>query len=297
MFIRKISKIFLITALVLAVCAPAAFADGSPEKQVVLTVGGEDFDAYEVMQLISGFSGNEMMAMLMFSQSSLEDRHQMVSDISEAVLFAEAAKAAKLHERPDVAFQIKWETMHILMQAYFEKIGEKWDFSQAASQKYYNEHRSDFVSSQAVRAAHILTETESDAIMATLMARTGDDFAELAADYSLDPNTAAQGGDLGWVEKGVMEPEVDKAIMEGQPGDIVGPVKSRYGWHVIKIAERRQAAQLTFEEAANAVVQAMQLDYIERELVTLREKYPVTINDDVLKTLGGIPAAEPAPAE
>lgn len=296
MFIRKISKLFLIAALVFAAFAPAAFADGGPEEQIVLTVGGERFNAYEVLQLIGGLSGNEMMAMLMLSQSSLEARRQMVTDISEAVLFSEAAKGAKLHEQPDIAFQIKWQTMQILMQAYFDKISEKWDLSEAAVRKYYNDHRSDFVLSEAVRAAHILTETETEAIMIALRARAGETgFGELAADYSRDPNTAMHGGDLGWVEKGVMEPEVDAAIMKGRQGEIVGPVKSGYGWHVIMIADRRPASQLTFEEAAQEAMEAMQMEYIEQNLAELREKYPVTIDDEVLKTLGGIPAPEPAP--
>lgn len=295
MFIRKISKLALITALVFAVFAPSAMAaESAPEEQAALTVGGESFNSYEILQLISGFSGNEMMAMLMLSQSTLEGRRETVNDISEAVLFAEAAKGEKLHERPDIAFQIRWQTMQILMQAYFEKISEKWDFSEAAVQKYYWNHRSDFVRGEAVLAAHILTETESEAVMMALRARTGEDFAELVAEYSRDPNTAVHGGDLGWVEKGVMVPEVEEAIMKGRPGDIVGPVKSGYGWHVIRIGDRRPAAQLTFEEAANEVVHAMQMDYIEQDLAALRKKYPITINDEALKTLGGIPAMEPA---
>lgn len=302
MFIRKMSKLVLITALVFAVCAPAAIAaEGAPEEQAALTVGGESFNSYEILQLISDFSGNEMMAMLMLSQATLESRHETVKDISEAVLFAAAAKGEKLHERPDLAFQIRWQTMQILMQAYFEKLSEKWDLSEAAVQKYYKDHRADFVRGEAVSAAHILTETESEALMMALRARAGENFAELAAEYSRDPNTAPHGGDLGWVEKGAMVPEVEAPIMKGRPGDIVGPVKSGYGWHVLKIAERRPAVQLTFEEAANEVVRAMQTDYIEQDLVKLREKYPVKINDEALKTLGGIPAREPeaesAPAE
>lgn len=301
MFIRKLSKLVLITALVFAICAPAAFADGSAEEQPALTVGGESFNSYEILQLISGFSGNEMMAMLMLSQSTLESRRETVNDISEAVLFAEAARGEKLHERPDVAFQIRWQTMQILMQAYFEKISEKWDISEAAVRKYYETHRADFVRAEAVKAAHILTETEPEALMMALRARSGENFGDLAAEYSRDPNTAMQGGDLGWVEKGAMVPEVDTVIMKGRPGEISGPVKSGYGWHVIMTGERRPAAQLTFEEASNEAMHAMQMDYIEQDLVKLREKYPVKINDEALKTLGGIPAAEPeakqAPAE
>lgn len=294
MFIRRITKLFLITAFVLIICAPAAFAADGQDERIVFSVGSETFDESEIIRfIIESVSGNDMLATLMLSQSSLEDRRQVVQDVADAVLFSEGAKEEKLDERPDIVFQIKWQTIRILVQAYFDEMGKNWDFSEAAAEKYYNAHLAEFVQNEAVMASHILTETESDAIMAFLEASGSDGFEKAAINYSRDRATAAGGGHLGWVEKGTMEaPELENAIMNGRPGQIVGPVKGEYGWHVIQIIERRPARQLTLEEAMQRVMDAMHSGYIELELDKLRSKFPVTVNDEALKNLGGVPVQE-----
>lgn len=291
---QKSFKVLYLVAFILLSAAPASFAAPASEDRTILTVGSASFSEPEVIRLIMGGSGgNEMMAALMLAQSPLADRRQIVDQIAQAVLFSQGARGAGLDQKPDTAFQIKWQTVQILVQAYFDQVSAGWDFSSAAAEKYFNANRSEFVQKEAVKAAHILTETEQDALMAALEAMGGD-FSAAALKYSLDPNTAQNGGDLGWVEKGRMAGPVEEAIMKGTPGQITGPVKSEFGWHIIKIGERRAEKQLTMAEAGETVLQDMQNHYIEQELEKLREKYPVTINDEVLKTLGGIPAPEPA---
>lgn len=284
--IRKIAKMLFVAALVLVICAPASFAQEEKGKQTVITAGSETFNQSDVLRLIAGDAyGNDMMVMMMLGQSSLDDRRQIATDISEALLFAEGAKGEKLHEQQDVVFQIRWQTIQILIQAYFDKVSQAWDFSQAAAERYYNSHKSDFTQEEAVNAAHILTSTESDALMTTLEA-------------TAQPINSDLGWvDLGWVEKGMLVPEVEKAIMDGKSGQIVGPVQSEYGWHVIMVGEHRPARQLTFEESANAVMDGMQTEYIENELAKLRGKYPVTIDDEALKTLGDVQPPETAPVK
>lgn len=288
MFIRKIAKLLFVTTLVLVICASASFAQ---DERSVLTVGKEKFSDKEIMAIIvdSMSSGNEMMAKYTLSESTLEERREIVSHLSDAILFAEGAKDAGLHLRPEIAIKIRWQVAKMLIDAYFENIGDKWDFSKAAAQKYYNTHRADFTRGEAVRVAHILTETETEAIMAALEAMGELGWDEAVEYYSIDDDTNMDSGDLGWVEEGTMPSAMEEAIKKGQPGQIVGPVQSEYGWHVILIGERRPAGQLTFDEAANDVFIAMEADYIETALEKIREKHPVDINDDALSTLGGVP--------
>lgn len=280
--------------MILIITAAASLAAESPGDRTVLTVGSETFSESEILRLItSSAGGNEMMVTLMLAQSGLDDRRVIVEQIADVVLFAEAAKDEKFDTKADIAFQIRWQTMQTLLQAYFEQISAKWDYSEAAVRKYYNEHRGDFVRNEAVKASHILTATESDALMAGLEARASD-FGAAAQKYSRDPNTAQNGGELGWVEKGMMVAPVEEAIMKGKPGDIIGPVQSEYGWHIIKIEERRAGGQLTFEESREDARQGLEHTYVDQELKRLKEKYPITVNNEALGTIGGIPAPEPA---
>lgn len=89
-----------------------------------------------------------------------------------------------------------------------------------------------------IKAAHILvkTEQEADEIMAEIS--QGKDFASIAKEKSLCPSKE-KGGNLGWFKKNVMVPEFEEACLMGEPGEIVGPIKTRSGWHIIKVEDMK----------------------------------------------------------
>ena len=292
MLLRNLAKILAICSLVFILGASGAMAADKP----VLTVGSSTLDEKEVLNLMATTTGgNEMMVGLMLAQSTLKDRVDLVNQMAHALLFAEAAKRRGLESRPDIAFQIKWQTMQILMQAYFEQNSAKWDMSEKTVKNYYETHKNEFYQAPASHARHILSQTEGDALNAALEVYKTKDFAKAASEYSRDPNSAKNGGDLGWVEKGMMVAPVEAAIEGASIGSLVGPVKSDYGWHIIEVTERRPGKQLNFEESAEMVVQALQKHYFENELKELQEKFSVNIDEEALKNLGGIPA--PAAAQ
>jgi peptidyl-prolyl cis-trans isomerase C len=89
-----------------------------------------------------------------------------------------------------------------------------------------------------VHAAHILCKTEKKAQEVQEKLSSGQAFAEMARKYSQCPS-AKSGGDLGWFGKGRMVPEFEKAAFEGEKGKVLGPVKTQFGYHLIKVLERR----------------------------------------------------------
>ena len=292
MLLRNLAKILAICSLVFILGASGAMAADKP----VLTVGSSTLDEKEVLNLMATTTGgNEMMVGLMLAQSTLKDRVDLVNQMAHALLFAEAAKRRGLESRPDIAFQIKWQTMQILTQAYFEQNSAKWDMSEKTVKNYYETHKNDFYQAPAAHVRHILSQTEGDALNAALEVYKTKDFAKAASEYSRDPNSAKNGGDLGWVEKGMMVAPVEAAIEAASIGSLVGPVKSDYGWHIIEVTERRPGKQLNFEESAEKVVQELQKHYFDNELKELQEKFSVNIDEEALKNLGGIPA--PAAAQ
>lgn len=267
--------------------ASAAAAADKP----ILTVGTSTLDEKEILNMMAtSAGGNQMMVGLMLAQSTLPERVDLVNQMAHALLFTEAAKRKGLESRPDVAFQIKWQTMQILMQAYFEQNAAKWDMSEKAVKNYYDTHKEEFYQAPAAHARHILAQTEGDALNAALEVYKTKDFAKTASEFSRDPNSAANGGDLGWVEKGMMVPEVEKAIEEASVGSLVGPVKSDYGWHIIEVTERRPGKQLSFQESGEMAVQALQKQYFQQEIKDLESKFTVKIDEEALINLGGIPA-------
>lgn len=120
----------------------------------------------------------------------------------------------------------------------------------AEVEKYYNERRQEFTDPEkrtvdylaypkkATRADSLAVGKLADELLER--ARAGEDFAELAKTYSEDPGSRERGGDVGFFTKGSMDKPFEDAAFAGQPGDIIGPVQSTYGLHILKIHARKQ---------------------------------------------------------
>ncbi len=130
--------------------------------------------------------------------------------------------------------------------------------SDADAKAYYDQHTDEFKQEEQVRARHILlqvndkrTEAQALAQLQALKARIqkGEDFAKLAGEVSEDPSSKTQGGDLGFFGRGRMIKEFEDAAFGARPGDVIGPVKTSFGVHLIRVEDRRPGGQRSFEEA------------------------------------------------
>ena len=130
---------------------------------------------------------------------------------------------------------------------------------------YYDQHIDEFLEGEQASARHILFrlapdatemargETELRANGVANIARSGGDFVALAAAHSEDPGSKDMGGDLGWFGRGQMVPEFEDVVFSAKPGDIVGPIKSQFGYHVIKVEGFRPEHQQPFEEVQEQI--------------------------------------------
>ena len=118
-------------------------------------------------------------------------------------------------------------------------------------EKYYDTHKSEFVTDDEIEASHILvkTETEANAIYGQLI--KGADFAKIAQAKSTDAGSAKSGGDLGWSSPDSYVPEFQAALESLKNGEISKPVKTQYGWHVIKKINTKMGHQMTLDETIN----------------------------------------------
>jgi peptidyl-prolyl cis-trans isomerase D len=136
---------------------------------------------------------------------------------------------------------------------------------EAELKAYYEQHVDEFLEGEQASARHILfrvapeaneTETAEVELRANgvaRIARTGVDFAALATEHTEDPGSKDIGGDLGWFGRGRMVPEFENAVFSAKPGEIVGPIRSQFGFHVIKVEGFRPEHQQPFEEVQEQV--------------------------------------------
>ncbi len=167
--------------------------------------------------------------------------------ISQRVL-ADAARKADLQNSPEVRARVRQAEEEALQQAFLAREITPLMTDEALRARYQRDIASQPAEAE-VRARHILVQTETDARSAITALQGGADFATLARERSRGPG-AAEGGDLGFFKKEEMPEAFAEAAFALQPGQVgQTPVRTQFGWHVIKVEERREEARPSFEQA------------------------------------------------
>lgn len=184
------------------------------------------------------------------------------------VLVVNAAEAKELDKRKDVAQEIMRNRAVLLQQVYMQELVGP-GVSDADVKAYYEKEVASQPGTSEVRARHILLETEAEAKLLAEKAQKGEDFAALAAAHSTGPSKS-QGGDLGFFKAGDMVPAFSEAAFAMKPGEVSDPVKTRFGWHVIKVEERREAQPPGLEESQEEIRQQLSQAAMQNEIERLR---------------------------
>ncbi len=288
MLVRMVRKFW---QLVWVVACCGVFFAGAAAADPIATVGSEKIDEGEALYILGMSSGGqEFMTAMALAQMNLDARRQLAEQLAEAVLVANAARMQGMQFDPKLANEIKWQEIQVLYKAYLGKVSQGWDMSDKALKNYYHKHKDEFINAPAVRVRHILVETEAEAGNVMLELVKGEEFEVVAEKYSKDTQSAAQKGELGWVERGMTVKDFEEVIFSAPKNTLQGPVKTEYGWHLIEVLEERPARQLPFEEAREEVASRLQMRYLQDEIDRLKAQTPITINDAQLEKLGGIEA-------
>ncbi len=233
----------MITAMLLACATTLPTADlpppGAMERtgEVLTTVNGQD--------VTQGMMDNYLLAMPEPMRKQLEQRGQ-IEMIKEKIILQEMlyqeALTRNLHTEPAVQILLAISAREALSQALLEQVIEERTTDEAV-QAWYDDHLVQFRKPQ-VNANHILVETEDQANEVMRKITAGGNFAELAKTHSKDPGSGAKGGELGWFEQGQMVKPFADAAFAAEKDQVVGPVESRFGWHIIQIVEKRDVTPL-----------------------------------------------------
>jgi peptidyl-prolyl cis-trans isomerase C len=222
-----------------------------------------------------------------------QQKREFLDMIVQGTLLASEARAGKLDKDKSVAMRLSDATNSILAQEYLKRLFDALPkVTDADVAKYYEGHTAEFKTPEMVNAQHILIKTEQDAGQPELTKALdqakqikaeldkGADFAKLAEKYSDDPGSKSKGGELGFFARDRMVPEFSQVAFALGPGQISEPVKSRFGFHIIRVIERREAKQLDLKEAApriKALVENQRRkEAADREIEKLKKKYNVT---------------------
>ena len=193
-------------------------------------------------------------------------KDNVLSFLIDMKIVAKAAEDKKIADRDDFKTRLAFARNRLLMDNLLAVEG-KAATTDEAMKKVYDDASKQITGEQEVHARHILVETEDEAKQVEEELKKGADFAELAKKKSKDPG-ASDGGDLGFFTKDQMVPEFSTVAFTLEPGKISDPVKSQFGWHVIKVEEKRNRKAPDFEQVKaqieTYVTRKAQADYVTK---------------------------------
>lgn len=257
--------------------APAAeaVAPVSPDT-VVATVGGEPITEADL-----GFAAEDLTQEL--SQMPPEQRKPfLLRVLIDMKVMAKAGQEAGMADTPLFQQRLDYLEDRALRRAYFaETIANA--VTEEAVRADYEAFIADFVPADEIRASHVLVPTEEEAKAVKAELDGGADFATVAKEKSIDPG-AANGGDLGFFGKGMMVAPFEAAAFAlTDIGQVSDPVESQFGWHVIRLEEKRQSAPPAFEQVAAQLQQQRLMTTFDETVARLMEGVSIDIPDAELK--------------
>jgi len=259
------------TAPAAAPAAPAATAPAG--NKVVARVNGQDITEADLAVAASD------PALQLPSIPEELKRELLISYLIDLKLGAKAAEAAKVGDNPDFARKLAYNRDKTLLDEYLDQEARKAVTPEAAK-KLYDETAKNMTPEEEVHARHILVDNEEDAKKAAARVKGGEDFAKVAGELSKDPGSKTDGGDLGFFTKDRMVEPFAEAAFKLKPGEISDPVKSQFGWHVIKVEERRAKPVPSFDEMKDQVNAYLERKAQQDLIVGLRKDAKIEKLDD-----------------
>jgi peptidyl-prolyl cis-trans isomerase C len=230
----------LLAAVALAALLTAPIARAEDADPVLARTNGVDIRQSD-LALAEEDIGSAMPQM-----GPEQKRDYLITYLSDVIILAQAADQHQLANRGDVKQRIEFERHKALMEALLQDAG-KAAMTDDAMHKVYDEAIKQTPNEQEVHARHILVATEGEAKDIEAQLKNGADFAALAKQKSKDPG-AAEGGDLGYFTKDQMVPEFAEAAFKLEKGQISDPVKTQFGWHIIKLEDKRVKPTPTYDQ-------------------------------------------------
>lgn len=213
----------------------------------------------------------------------IEDRRRVLVEYTiENILFAQAAKKENLGSGNDFDNRARYWRRRALRDQYFDKTIRK-AVKESDARKIYEDQIKLIPPKVEVSASHILVKTKAEAMDITEKLNRGEDFAVLAKANSNDPGSKDRGGSLGYFAKGQMVPAFEKAAFALKKGEISAPVKSRFGYHIIKLEDRRTTPPPPFSSIKDRLLMSMIHRKAQQTAAVLRKTAKVEYVDAELK--------------
>lgn len=248
------------------------------EDKVLATYKGGSVKSSEVMtQFKDALSNQPAFKGKSFSELDKNMQEALVKGFVNTKLLTLEAKNSGIESSKEFQDKLTQSKEQMLQQQIVDQYLKK-SVTEAMIDAEYNKLVESLKGKEEVKASHILVDDEEKAKEAKKKLSKGAKFADVVKEFSKDQSTKSSGGTLGYFMEGQLVPEFEKKAFSMKVGEISDPVKTEFGWHIIKVEDKRKIKVPTKEEAKAGLVSKLNREALEKYFVELDKKYDLKIN-------------------
>jgi peptidyl-prolyl cis-trans isomerase C len=252
-----------------------------PESKVVARVGCHVITLQELNELLAQVRATADMRKVLETFTP-EGKAKLLEELMDTKLFALEASERKIDQEPQVHREVQRAVDNVLSKALLRKEIDTLDCTDKGLHAFYQDNLGLFMTEMKIKTRHIVTASRQEAEQAMMQIKQGAHFGNIAAMINID-GTRSKSGDLGWIVKGMMVKNFDEALFALKENEISGIVETKFGYHIIKAEKIDRGQPRPFETIKEEVKRQMIEQHVSTLKATLKEKYPIEINRNLLE--------------
>lgn len=266
---RTINKLALVALLPFSLLACSG---NSSDGKVVATYKGGKITESEVMtHFKKTFDTQDELKGKKMSELDPRIQEEMIQKYILNKMIEKEAKEEKLEDTESFKEKIKAAKDQIVLQELVEQYVKKF-VTETEIENTYNQLVKSWVGKSEMQASHILVATKEQADDLEAKLKTGADFATLAKEYSMDSGSKDKGGSLGRFVQGQFVPEFETQLAKMKKGEVSDPIKTQFGWHIIKLEDKKPFSIPSKEDARQTVINKLNNDAANKLISDLMSK-------------------------
>lgn len=277
---------FLVALMLIGL--PQALAAG--EDKVLAKIGNETVTEQDLTEM-----SNAVPERFREYYKTPDGRKKTLDYIVNIYVLAAEAEKQGIDKAPDAARLLQFTRKDLLARLYLEKMTKDSPVpGEAEAKAYYDNNKSQYTTPERVHLHHILVKTEKEAKDALARLKKGEKFPDIATQISICPSRV-QGGDLKWMPRGSLVKEIEDVAFIAKNGEITGPVKTKFGYHVLLIEDKRPTQESSFDQVKDYIIEQLKFQKQQEQYEKLAEHLRKKMNVQVTQEPAATPATPAGP--
>ena len=287
LILKKNSNLLTIAACALFSFSVAWAQQTIPDDQILAKIGSRTVTEGDLKQM-----ANAVPEKFRYYYQTPEGRKQTLDYIVNIYALAAEAEKQGLDKTPDAEKLLAFTRNDLLARLLLDKMTKESPApSEADGKKYFEQNKTEFSTPESIKLHHVLVENEKEAKDVLARLKKGEKFAEIATQVSICPSKT-KGGDLDWMPKGSLVPEIEEVAFKMKKGQIEGPVKSKFGYHILFLEDNKPAEEASFDQVKEYIIEQLKYQKQQEQYEKIADSLRKKMNVQIL-----LPIEDPKPVE